>query len=54
VDDSLHTVRWHFFPPSHSPDPYTYFTVILGFDKESTQIILLSGVKPDENADKAA
>jgi hypothetical protein len=54
VDDSLHTVRRHFFQASHLVDQYTLLTTILGFDKESTQIILLSGGKSDENPDKAA
>jgi hypothetical protein len=40
--------------PSHIVDLYTFFTVFLGFDKESAQIILLSRGEPDENPDKAA
>jgi hypothetical protein len=53
VDKQLEVVNWHFFQASHLVDPYTLFTVVLGFDKESTQIILIRGDQPDENADKA-
>jgi hypothetical protein len=49
----MQTVRRHFFQASHLVDQYTLLTVILGFDKESTQIILIRGGQPDENPDKA-